>query len=395
MSAKTGISWTDATWNPVVGCEKVSQGCKFCYAKTLHDMRHAAVLAGKNLAPQYAEPFERVQLMHDRLTMPLSWREPRRIFVNSVSDLFHDDVPFDFVLLVFAVMAVAPRHTFQILTKRPARMREFFAWMLSHRHGWHPVEQMHIAANEHFCNLGAKVSVADARAWDRAPHYSKEVVGWPLPNVALGVSVENQAAADERILLLRETPAAIHFLSCEPLLGPLDIKKHLWPVHPSWPSKYRSPEDAIAAGAPVEYKPQGLISQAWADSLIRWVIVGGESGQRKQAVRPMHPDWVRSLREQCERSKTALHFKQWGDYREYDDGDGIGTRMVYTGTVNADLAATTAINPTWIDARGNLFNDPDNLPEDTPCRLMERVGTKRAGRTLDGRTWDEFPESRR
>src|SRR4051812_18556853 len=122
MSATTGIEWTDATWNPVVGCTKVSQGCKHCYAKTIHDLRHKAHLAGKAVAPQYAQPFETVQLKPERLTAPLGWRQPKRIFVNSVSDLFHDDVPIEYIASVWAVMALARRHTFQILTKRPARM---------------------------------------------------------------------------------------------------------------------------------------------------------------------------------------------------------------------------------------------------------------------------------
>src|SRR6185436_14420816 len=127
MSAKSNIEWTDATWNPVVGCEKVSQGCKFCYAKTVHDRRYKAFLEGKAVAPQYRVPFETVQLKPERLTLPLSWRAPRRIFVNSVSDLFHDGVPDDFIDRVFAVMAVSRRHTFQILTKRAQRMQAYLS----------------------------------------------------------------------------------------------------------------------------------------------------------------------------------------------------------------------------------------------------------------------------
>jgi protein gp37 len=125
MSQASSIEWTDATWNPVVGCTKVSPGCKNCYAKTLHDLRHKAHGEGKKVPAQYAHPFEVVQLMPDRLTDPLSWRKPRKVFVNSVSDLFHKDVPDEFLDWVFAVMALAPRHTFQVLTKRADRMREY------------------------------------------------------------------------------------------------------------------------------------------------------------------------------------------------------------------------------------------------------------------------------
>lgn len=121
----TGIQWTDETWNPVVGCNQVSAGCDNCYAKTLHDKRHRAFLAGKNVAPQYAFPFELVQLKPERLSDPLGWRAPRRVFVNSVSDLFHKDVPDEYIDQVFAVMALTTRHTFQILTKRAGRMRSY------------------------------------------------------------------------------------------------------------------------------------------------------------------------------------------------------------------------------------------------------------------------------
>ncbi len=124
MSGKTTISWTDVTWNPTVGCTRVSPGCKNCYAFTLHDMRHAAHKDGKNLPEQYAKPFTELQMIADRLEDPLHWKKPRMVFVNSMSDLFHEDVPDEFIDKVFAVMALCPQHTFQVLTKRPERMLE-------------------------------------------------------------------------------------------------------------------------------------------------------------------------------------------------------------------------------------------------------------------------------
>jgi hypothetical protein len=135
MSARTGIGWTDATWNPIVGCERVSPGCAHFYAKQLHDQRHRAHVAGKAVARQYAVPFETVQLKPDRLRHPLSWREPRRVLVNGVSDLFHEDVPSEYIATVFAVMAAAARHTFEVLTKRPQRMLDWFAWFPTHYNG--------------------------------------------------------------------------------------------------------------------------------------------------------------------------------------------------------------------------------------------------------------------
>jgi protein gp37 len=225
MANKTGIQWTDATWNPTVGCDQISPGCAHCYAKDLHDMRHRASLAGHAMAPQYAQPFEVLQMIGGRLDTPLHWRKPRRVFVNSVSDLFHDDVPWSFIERVFDVMQTASRHTFQILTKRAENMRQFVeSWAFHH--------------------------------------------GGPLSNVWLGVSVENQRFADERIPLLLKTPAAVRFISAEPLLGPVSL-------YPQW------------------------MPAMGYDSLfprLDWVIVGGESGPN---ARPLHIEWIRSIAREC------------------------------------------------------------------------------------------------
>jgi protein gp37 len=283
VSAKTGIQWTDATWNPVVGCTKVSQGCKHCYAKTIHDLRHKAFLAGKKVAAQYAHPFETVQLKPERLTAPLSWRKPRRIFVNSVSDLFHDDVPFEFIAQVFAVMSLAERHTFQILTKRPERMLAFFAWVASEGERLkdlptHDAWDGTNVVTHHACqvNLGDAFDRALSAVADDFPP------AWPLENVWLGVSVENQAAADERIPLLVKTPAAVRFLSCEPLLGPVDLKGSLRKL------MWRTGESPL-----------------WID----WVIIGGESGKD---ARTFYLEWAESLIDQCRAASVPPFVKQIG-----------------------------------------------------------------------------------
>jgi protein gp37 len=241
----TSIQWTDETWNPVVGCERISPGCAHCYAKTLHDKRHTAVLAGKKLAPQYAEPFETVQLKGERLNAPLRWREPRMVFVNSVSDLFHEDVPASYIAKVFSVMAQARRHTFQVLTKRAARMLEIVPTLA-------------------------------------ATHTAPDGSGWPLPNVWLGVSVENQHFADERIPLLLQTPAAVRFISAEPLLEPVILNLK---------------EIALAAD-----------HEAIAGS-IDWVIVGGESGP---GARPFDARWARLIVKECRSYGAACFVKQLG-----------------------------------------------------------------------------------
>jgi protein gp37 len=309
VSTTTGIEWTDATWNPVVGCDKVSQGCKFCYAKTLHDRRHRAHLAGKFVARQYAEPFESIQLMYDRLTAPLHWREPKRIFVNSVSDLFHEDVPDQFIAAVFAVMALAPQHDFQILTKRPQRMR---SWL---------------ADRDRLEDIYAQ--------WPSVSGAPEEVTAWPLPNVWLGVSVENEDAARARIPALRATPAVVRFLSCEPLIGPI-----------------RTPDLRN----------------------IDWVIVGGESGSSEQQPRPMHPDWARLIRDECVAHGVPFLFKQWGDWSP----DAFWPRA-------PEIVLPPFLPPHIRDVDSYAPHDP------APVIVMRRVGKTRAGRVLDGRTWDEFP----
>jgi protein gp37 len=240
VSAASAIHWTDATWNPVTGCSRVSPGCEHCYAEAL-SLRY-----GWSRLPWTApHAAENVVLHPERLGLPLRWRQPRRVFVNSMSDLFHERVPEAFIEEVFRVMAAAGWHTFQVLTKRPARMHA-------------------VVASDTFAS-----AVGGAH-------------GWPLPNVWLGTSVEDQRRADERVPLLARTPAAVRFLSCEPLLGPLDL-------------------------AP------------WLDRL-GWVIVGGESGPRH---RPMDPDWARALRDQCAAAGVPFFFKQGagprpGMHRELD-----------------------------------------------------------------------------
>ena len=215
MGSKTAIEWTEATWNPVTGCTKVSPGCAHCYAETitLRFKRGGPFLPGKS----------EVRLHPERLRLPLSWQRPRRIFVNSMSDLFHEDIPFEFIRDVFRVMVEAECHVFQVLTKRHERL----------------------------------VSLAPELPWPS--------------NIWIGVSVENQLWADRRIPYLKQVPATIRFLSCEPLLKAVDLNTHL--------------------------------------SGIQWVIVGGESGYK---ARPMRLEWARTIRDQCVNAGVPFLFKQWG-----------------------------------------------------------------------------------
>lgn len=256
MAENTKIEWTDATWSPTVGCSVVSPGCTNCYA-----MKLAARLGRMGVAkyagltePSKAGPVWNgvVRLDDKALSLPLRWRKPRRIFVNSMSDLFHEALPDEVIDKVFAVMALAPQHTFQVLTKRAQRMRDYML------------------------NASRELRVLLAAKLDPATHDDI----WPLPNLWLGVSVERQQEADERIPALLDTPAAVRFLSCEPLLGPIDLTSI------SYGGNMRDTSDCLD-----------------------WVIVGGESGPN---ARPFDLAWARSIVAQCRNAGTACFVKQLG-----------------------------------------------------------------------------------
>lgn len=277
----TEIAWADEVWNPSVGCTRVSEGCDNCYAFALHDRRYAANLQAVNKSgvatpkpggvdlhfpprlrmatarelgvtlpfpKQYDLPFSQVQLLPDRLDKPLHWRKPRRVFVDSMSDLFHEEVPDEFIARVFAVMGAAKQHTFQVLTKRPERMRTMLEGG----------GELHATV--------AELGVEYAGAYG---------TNWPLPNVWLGVSVENQAMADLRIPPLLETPAAVRWISAEPLLEPVDF---------------------------YEWMKLGIPGKR-----LDWMIVGGESGPR---YRKMDHAWARAIRDQCKAAGIAVFLKQ-------------------------------------------------------------------------------------
>ncbi|GGN39688.1 protein gp37 [Actinoplanes campanulatus] len=262
MSDNTSIEWADRTWNPLLGCERVSPGCDACYA-----INTATIRAG-NPHPKVASAFAglterrdgrldwtgRINLLPDRMTQPLSWRKPSRVFVNSQSDLFHKAVPDEFIARVFAVMALTPRHTYQLLTKRHGRMR---SWLNNDRMRLKVYNEAHAFAAS-------------------LPSFPDASVPWPLPNLWLGVSVEDQARAELRIPALLETPAAVRWLSCEPLLGPVDLFRN---------------------------------SRLDRDPGLDWVVVGGESGPRP---RPMEAGWARALRDACSGAGIPFFFKQWG-----------------------------------------------------------------------------------
>lgn len=306
VSEKTSIAWTQATWSPVSGCTRVSEGCLHCYIERTTPFR----VAHRRFDGTGLNATTGVQFHPERLGIPLRWRKPKRIFVCSMADLFHHEVSDDRIAEVFAVMACnylwdRPTHTFQVLTKRHARMRS-------------------LLSSEQFRATVARIAAgmtgdSDADNVHDAVFYHY----WPLPNVWLGVTAENQSWFEIRTEALRTTPAAVRWASLEPLLSHVDI---------------------------------GYLDGPGTAAGMDWLVVGGESGP---GARPMHPDWARSLRDQCVAAGVPFVFKQWGE---------------------------------WTPQAGHRYADFEVLDGD-PGAFVMRVGTKRAGRELDGRIWDQYPEA--
>ncbi len=347
MADKTGIEWTDATWNPVTGCTRVSEGCDHCYIARTPPFR----MKGRQFDGDGPGSTTGVLLHPERLGQPLRWQRPRRVFVNSLSDLFHEDVPDGYIAQVWEVMAHAPQHTFQILTKRPGRMR---SWLKR----WHdttgdelvdgaPMPRGPAAVRDVYTSPRAGLFADKLDSMGTPPEgFAYPLYDWMegprwfpgvLPNVWLGVSVESQKWVDVRIPVLLDTPAAVRFLSCEPLLGPVDIING--------------------------------IGDSWMTGL-DWVIAGGESGP---GARPMHPDWARSLRDQCDVAGVAFHFKQWGEWAPVPVGAHDDKAIVLW----PDGVRVEGYTP-------GLYADG--------FAPMFRKGKRHAGRNLDGRTHDDFPK---
>lgn len=381
----SAIEWTDRTWNPVRGCSRVSEGCRNCYAERMA-ARFAVAHAGPRtlygdkpdsdtrfakMTPAGPRWTGRVQIIWTKVNEPLKWRKPQRVFVNSMSDLFHEDLPDHSIDAVFATMAAAPLHTFQILTKRPARM---LAYMQR-------VERQHASyrANGGFDwgAAGAVSAVSNTRAGQT---YHR----WPLPNVWLGVSVEDQATADVRIPLLLQTPAAVRFVSYEPALGPVDFGQsgvtcsccprpaHRWiRVTENVRSDFADlmPETARHVGPGVyraESNPHGALSVAGLGIKpeeferlpgLDWIIVGGESGP---GARPFDVEWARSTVRQCKAAGVPVFVKQLGAWPLMR---WIGGPLLNDGRSGSAYADRCALG--IYDKKGG---DPAEWPEDLRVR---------------------------
>lgn len=350
MAEKTSIEWTDASWNPVrarnkatgkVGwhCVHVSEGCRNCYAEAIN----LRLGTGLPFKPGHEKDIE-IFLQENILLAPLKWRAPLLIFLTSMSDFAGDFVTEHMLDQLFAIMALTTRHTYQALCKRPERMRRYLnnsevqgrivSVLNDQGPGWGLTDQQIVAA----CN----------RVYNQ----------WPLSNIWIGTSVENQAAANERIPHLLATPAVKRFVSAEPLLGPIDLRS----IAPRI--------DALKGEQPIV--EGGLIEDFVFGAKIDWVIVGGESGRE---ARPMHPDWPRDLRDQCKAAGVPFFFKQWGEW----------VPRAGTGWHHWIMADGSRHDETF-DTRAHLNA---TLPMDS-CGI-ERVGKNAAGNMLNGRQYLEFP----
>ena len=336
----TRIEWAEATWNPLTGCSPVSRACDHCYAERM--ARRLAGRWGYPRAPNHFCP----TYQPDRLLDPLRWRKPRRIFIGSMTDLFHVDHKPRQLDRIFAVMLLAPRHRFLLLTKRPS-----MAWV-------------YLTAPDIAQRVYCAAAEIAGEFYTGPPQKSQF---WPLPHVGLGITAENQAMADERIPWLRKSPAALRFVSAEPLLGPLDLTAHLCPLDSHTIARI-DPYNPGAPGRP-NHRPYLLPGG------IDWIIAGGETGP---GARPTHPDWFRALHNQAVTRAIPFLFKRWGEWvpQPYRDWTRREYRLLYPP--EAPLIASD-------DAR------PDHLPT-----AMFRQGrqARRCGedRMLYGLRYDQFPE---
>lgn len=347
MADNTLIEWSEATWNPITGCSLASPGCTNCYAMKLSGTRMRHHWSRKGLTRDTkAGPVwtGEVRFNQEWLDQPLRWKRPRLIFVCAHGDLFHESVPDEWIDRVFAVMALAPQHTFQVLTKRSARMREYFSAPILR-------QQMRGDFVREINRSGLNPKKGCTPDAIFAPY--------PLRNVWLGVSVEDEQRADERIPDLLATPAAVRWLSCEPLLSRLRLWQYLVPTYPEHP-EYRSEGNLLI---PVATRPA-----------LDWIVAGGESGP---GARPMHPDWARELRDDCAKFRVPFFFKQWGDWAPHPSGEPVTIRQYHQqiGYIDRD--------------NGERKRNPNRHTDET----MRRIGKKAAGRLLDGVEHSALPEA--
>jgi protein gp37 len=326
--ANTKIEWTDKVWNPITGCTPISEGCKNCYAKKM-----ACRLQGRH-GYDKTDPFKITIHSEDKFLEPLKWRKPANVFVCSMGDLFHKDVPTAEIDKVFAIAAILPKHNFLFLTKRPERMAEYFST---------PAKQLAERWEEAIYAMGISDKNDDV---DSVACYLHNIcaLGWPLKNIWLGVTVENQQAADQRLHYLNSIRAAVKFVSCEPLLSGINFKQSL--------------------GESLKWHAGGL------KNCLSWVIAGGETGHN---ARPIISNWVESLQKQCAYNSIPFFFKGWGEWMP-------------SGQMDAGLRRETyLINP-------NKYKFKNYCENGVCIEVTQKTGKKISGDLLDGKQYHEFPK---
>ncbi len=354
--ADTNIEWADAVWNPLAGCTRVSPGCQHCYAERMAKRLVAMGQKGyEGTVGKNGRWTGRVNLIPEKLWEPTKRKKPTTYFVNSMSDLFHESVPNAFIDRVFVAMVYAPQHRFIVLTKRAGRMREY-------------MENAPVRPEP-----GGKGVLFKARdtTVPKLEEYPYVVIAkWPLPNVILGVSVEDQVRADERVPDLLATPAACRCISAEPLLGPVDIGPWL---DPTGYACCGGNETCYGNGrCPVTNWPRGEDGELVT---LDWVIAGGESGPN---ARPICREWLESVRDYCLEYEVPFFFKQWGEWTPGENVERI------TGTCESAFW----FNEKWFFSKAYLAEDGhiDDEPD------AYRIGKRAAGRLLDGVEWSQLPE---
>lgn len=340
------IEWTDYVWNFLFGCSPKSSGCRFCYAEVFaHRGLHPSHKGLTTLVKGRPRWTGEVRLVEANLDRPLKITKPAKWFVNSMSDFFHEAVTFDMVARAWEVMKATPHHVYQILTKRPENIKKLLP-----------------------------------------PDFSAE----NYPNVWLGVSVESQLFADQRIPVLLEVPAAVRFLSCEPLIGKVNLTHYLQLTEDNQydPDKGGWGYDAWSGGFVLDgdgdvYDPKPGI---------HWVIVGGESGR---GARPMHPAWVRQIRDQCQSAGVAFFFKQWGNWIPEPpmafDEHGINLPYQERDPHFPEIDWNKKVQWGTLTLEGKYFNLTTPFRSDPTEACMFNLGKKITGRWLDGKVWDEMP----
>jgi protein gp37 len=357
----TNIEWCTKVWNCLRGCSRVSEGCRACYAER-QAIRHAGPGGHyEGLVRSHVKPDGRreprwtgeVRFVPEKLAEPLSWRGPERVFVNSMSDLFHEAVAFETIAAIFGVMAACPRHTFQVLTKRPERARDFFTWAKRHGDGYDlcRIEPSELLTCAHeACSGDAWGDVEPPEALDVMPDVEVFGTAWPLPNVWLGVSVEDQRTADERIPVLLELPAAVRWVSYEPALGPINFRIV---------GHGELAQDVLRYGAPVE--------NGWIRGL-DWIVVGGESGP---GARPFDLAWPRSVIDQGRAAGVPVFVKQLGAM-PCDGAEGEPTGNFRTNPETGRRQFEMIV--TRLPLRDRKGGDPAEWPED--LRVREWPGAR-------------------